>query len=513
MTAVRRVEADEQEALRFLMYTDFPTYAEANLKIRTKLGTIQPLKLNAAQLYVNKRAEEMKRRKGYVRMIVLKGRQQGISTFITARFYWLTSQRAGLRAFILTHEMGATDNLFAMTSRFHEHCPEELRPATKALNAKELTFASLDSSYGVGTAGNKAVGVSQTIQLFHGSEVALWPNADDHVTGIMQAVPLAPGTEVWLESTSRGMGNLFYLEVQKAIRGEGEFEFCFVPWFWQDEYRVPSLGEMVLDSEEAALVEAYGLDNDQIAWRRLKVVEMGPDKFRQEYPVTPEQAFEVSGPNVLIGSSLIRSAVDREVAPVDGPVIWGVDCSLGGDRSTLAKRKTNKLLEPVMELLKGQDSYDTIAVARAVLAEYRATPPSKRPSSICVDSIGIGAGVSAQMRSDNLPVIDVNVGERPSAKARFNRLRDELWWEVREWFSDMRTSMPLDEPLIFELAGVTFDNNTAAGRVKIEGKKDMIKRLKFSPDKAEAFMLTFAASDQPESGRSFEPAGYEGEVG
>jgi hypothetical protein len=511
MSAARKL--DEETAYRVVMRNDFVRYAETNLKIRTKGGRLEPLALNAAQIFVHQRAEEMKRRKGYVRMIVLKGRQQGISTYITGRFYWLTSQRKGQRAFILTHEMGATDNLFAMTSRFHEHCPDDLKPITKALNAKELTFASLDSSYGVGTAGNKAVGVSQTIQLFHGSEVALWPNADDHVAGIMQAVPLASGTEVWLESTSRGMGNLFYMEVQKAIRGEGEFEFCFVPWFWQPEYRIVVTAPMAYDGEEASLVEMHGLEPEQIAWRRLKIVEMGLARFKQEYPTSAEEAFEVSGPNVLIGSALIRSAVDREVAQVDGPIIWGVDCSLGGDKSTVAKRKTNKLLEPVLELLKGQDSYDTIAVARAVLHEFRSTPPSKRPSSICVDSIGIGAGVSAQMRADGLPVVDVNVSERTSAKARFARLRDELWWEVREWFSDMRVSMPLDESLIFELAGVTFDDKNSTGRVKIEGKKDMIKRLKYSPDRAEAFMLTFAASDLPDTGRSYEPPGYEGDVG
>ena len=511
MRTAEQIDAETQA--RLLLRNDFVKFAQDSLKIRTKVGKIEPLKLNSAQMHLHRAAEDMKRRKGYVRIITLKGRQQGISTYITGRFYWLTSLRRGLRAFILTHDMSATDNLFGMTSRYHDHCPDWIKPVTKAMSAKELTFDEVDCSFGVGTAGNKAIGVSQTIQLFHGSEVALWSNADDHMAGIMQAVPLAKGTEVWLESTSRGMGNLFYLEVQKAIRGEGSFEFVFIPWFWQSEYRLPVTTRLNLDNEEGALVDQHGLDQEQIAWRRAKIVEMGPQRFAQEYPSTPEQAFEVSGPNVLIGSNLIRAAVDREIEQVDGPIIWGVDCSLGGDRSTLAKRRTNKLLEPVMTLLKGQDSYDTIAVARAVLHEYRTTPPSKRPSSICVDSIGIGAGVAAQMREDHLPVIDVNVGERAAAKNRFNRLRDELWWDVREWFSDLRVSMPLDEALIFELAGITFDNNTQAGRIKIESKPDMIKRLKFSPDLAEAFMLTFASSDLPDKGRSYEPPSYEGGIG
>ena len=64
-----------------------------------------------------------------------------------------------------------------------------MRPSTGAANAKELYFDKLDSGYTVGTAGTKATGRSRTIHLFHGSEVAHWPNARDHFAGVMQAVP------------------------------------------------------------------------------------------------------------------------------------------------------------------------------------------------------------------------------------------------------------------------------------------------------------------------------------
>src|SRR3546814_7335312 len=106
---------------------------------------------------------------------------------ICARFYWKVTHGKGLRAFILTHRDQATANLFAMAKRFHDRVPRLVRPLTKASNAKELTFGRLDSGYQVGTAKAAGVGRSDTIQFFHGSEVAHWANADEHAAGALQA--------------------------------------------------------------------------------------------------------------------------------------------------------------------------------------------------------------------------------------------------------------------------------------------------------------------------------------
>jgi hypothetical protein len=73
-----------------------------------------------------------------------QGRQQGISTYIGGRFYWRTTHSKGVRCFILTHEQDATDNLFGMVERYHEHCPLLVKPSTGAANAKELSFRPLE---------------------------------------------------------------------------------------------------------------------------------------------------------------------------------------------------------------------------------------------------------------------------------------------------------------------------------------------------------------------------------
>jgi hypothetical protein len=492
---------------------DYPYFASECLVIRPKDPTkgLTPFVLNTAQTYLHKVAERQRAKTGKVRIIVLKGRQEGISTYVCGRLYWRASFSRGIRAFILTHLATATDNLFGMTQRFHQNSP--LAPATGKASANELSFAKLDSSYKVGTARTEGVGRSDTIQFFHGSEVPLWDNAKEHVAGIMEAVPDMPGTEVWLEGTSQGMGNVFYEYWVKAVKGQSSFEAVFIPWFWQAEYRAAVPEGFHPTTDEQEIIDLYGLDDEQVLWRRSKIAEMGIEKFKREYPCTPEEAFQETGADVLIGSKLVRAAIGRDVRQVEAPIIWGIDCArFGDDDNTIAKRRGNKLLEPVRVILPGVANTDTMAVARAIKREFQTTPPSKRPAWICIDAIGIGAGVADRCREDGLPAMDVNVAEKPSSREKFNRLRDELWWDMREWFEDMRTSMPEDEALLLEISAVTYDE-TSAGRIKIEAKKDMKKRLGFSPDRAEAFLMTFAASDQSESKRSYEPGSVEADVG
>jgi hypothetical protein len=95
---------DEVVELRKKLLLDFPFYASTCIRIRTKSGQIKPLVLNSAQKHLHERLEAQKREKGFVRALVLKGRQQGISTYTEARFFWLVTHHFGKRAFILTHD-------------------------------------------------------------------------------------------------------------------------------------------------------------------------------------------------------------------------------------------------------------------------------------------------------------------------------------------------------------------------------------------------------------------------
>ena len=305
--AVMPASRDPQARQR--LDADYPRFAGEILRIRTKGGAIKALIFNRAQHHVHAALEAQREHLGRVRALILKGRQQGCSTYIGGRYYHRASRGRGLRAFILTHEARATHNLFEMVERFHANCPEAEKPVTGAANAEELAFSALDSGFKVGTAGTKGVGRSATIQLFHGSEVAFWPFAETHAAGALQAVPNEPGTEVILESTANGIGNFFHRKWREAETGLSEYIAIFVPWFWQDEYRIPAGRAFRLDAAEGEYAALYGLEPDQMAWRRLKIAELGDELlFRQEYPATAAEAFQMSGHDSYLAPMLLARA-------------------------------------------------------------------------------------------------------------------------------------------------------------------------------------------------------------
>lgn len=295
-------------ALRQRLKDSFPLYAKKCLFIRTKDGRVEQLQLNKAQLYMHDYLEKQLAEKGRVRAIILKGRQQGCSTYVEARYFWKVTHRRGVRAFILTHLDEATQNIYGMVKRFFDNCPLVVRPSISASNAKELVFNKLDSSYRVGTAKSSGTGRGDTLQYFHGSEVAYWSNAEEHVSGVLQAVPDLKGTEVILESTAAGAQGLFYHMCKAAQAGHGEYQLIFVPWFWQDEYRKDAV-DFTATAEELSLKEQYGLDDLQLVWRRAKIAEFSGDisRFRREYPCTIDEAFSIE----VIGALWTRELINK----------------------------------------------------------------------------------------------------------------------------------------------------------------------------------------------------------
>lgn len=282
-----------EKEIRQKLKDDFVHYASRCLNITTKDGTLSKFTLTESQEYIHEQIEKQLRETGRVRALIVKARQIGASTYTEGRYYWKTTHRKGVKAFILTHKSDSTSNLYDMVKRFHEHCPPLVKPQTSKSNAKELVFNVLDSGYKLGTAGSDSVGRGMTIQYFHGSEVAYWPNEDEIVAGVLQAVPNCAGSEIILESTANGHGGLFHQMCMKALEGIGDYQLIFVPWFWQKEYRRELPENFVLTSDEEVYKEEHQLDDEQIYWRRNKIYEFvgGISQFRREYPATVLEAF------------------------------------------------------------------------------------------------------------------------------------------------------------------------------------------------------------------------------
>lgn len=480
---------NEFEAREFARQ-NYDIYAQEFLFIRSKSGEIQPLIFNQAQNQLHEKIEKQKAETGRVRALILKGRQQGCSTYVGGRFYHQTSNYRGLRTFILTHEQEATTNLFNMVERFHSLMHPGLKPSTGASNRKELIFDQLDSGYRVGTAGTKGVGRSSTIQLFHGSEVAFWPFADTHAAGVLQAVPNEPGTEIILESTANGLGNLYHQMWQAAEVGANGYIPIFIPWYIQEEYREPLPEGFEPDDDETEYMELHGLNLEQIVWRRKKIIELGdPLLFKQEYPATAAEAFQTTGIESWINSEDVIRARKQEPYKTNVPVVAGFDPAReGDDRDAWIYRQGLNAFG-----LEYKD-FKTFPEKLAYCIEKL---KSDKPyvTTLFIDYGGAGWEIGGMLREagfdDRIKI--VNFGSTAGKKDAYVNKRAEMYGELKKWLANENEppSIPDSNALHADLTAASYGYDSRT-RLKLERKAEIKKRFLRSPDGADALALTFA---------------------
>lgn len=297
-------------------------YIENFLKIRTKDGTIEPLIMNAPQLRLYNAIKEQWQKGKPVRIIILKARQMGFSTVTEAVIFFLTATGRNTESMIVAHKEEATSNLFRMSKRFYDELPPQIAPMQRASNAQELVFdtpaRSSDKGAGLGsrircaTAGGSGVGRSYTLRCLHLSELAFWPgNKSETYSGLAQAVPDRAGTMIIIESTANGYDE-FKKMWDNAVKAQKEdtdgFIPIFFPWYEMAEYRRTPRPDFKRTEEEEKLAETFGLDDEQLAWRRWCIATTcagNVDMFRQEYPSSPDEAFISTGRCVFDKDKLV----------------------------------------------------------------------------------------------------------------------------------------------------------------------------------------------------------------
>lgn len=498
----------EERQIRKRLRSDFPYYARRALKIRTKSGAITPFVLNEVQREIHRQIEEQRERTGMVRVILLKCRQPGASTYVGGRYYWRVTHAHGLRVFILTHSDSATNNLFAMVKRFQDQCPAVVRPETRVSNAKELDFGALDSSYRVGTAKAAGVGRSDTIQLFHGSEVAHWSQADQHAQGILQAIPREKGTEVILESTANGLGGLFYSMAKKAERGEGDYILIFIAWFMHTEYRAEPPEGWTPPPEFGEYERLHKLDREQIYWCWLKNGELATAnaaptdavywQFRQEYPATSQEAFQATAEGAFVRSDLVVMAkaaqLDRNE---NAPVIFGLDVAGGGGDETVLICRQARVAGHYMRNGEAFSVFErwNIADQMEIAGKIARLLDEHEPEALFID-VGGGYGSGVYDRLVELgyeaKVHPVQFGSSPYDPERYANKRAEMWGLMRDWLAEPGgADVPDDDLLHTHICAPKFRLNSN-DQIVLEDKAKIKARLQLSPDIGDALALTFA---------------------
>lgn len=287
---------------------NFEWYALEYLKIKTKKGEVRPLELNVAQKIVYEVIKRLRAAKRPVKLVILKARQQGISTLAEGLIFHDTATREGRKSKIVAHDPDSTSSIFEMTKFYYDNLPNTVAPKKRYDNTKRLVFENPDeesrkenpglrSSLQVATANKKEVRGS-TVQNFHASEIAFWPDAEKLMLAALQEVPDHSDTIVILESTANGVGGYFYNTYWAAKSGQNDFEAIFLPWHIFPEYSRTVEPGFILTKAEEELKILYKLTDEQLSWRRWAIANKCGDseiQFRQEYPSSDREAFIVSG--------------------------------------------------------------------------------------------------------------------------------------------------------------------------------------------------------------------------
>ena len=494
---------------------DFSRYAKQALVLHTTRDVWQPFVLKPAQAFLHTEIERQKRETGRVRVLLLKARQIGASSYLCGRVHrdmQLAQMRAPVRALLVAQTDRTAQHLMGIHRIFAGNGPAKLtQPVVRG--SDHAMVLENGSRIDARTATNPEAGRGQTYSRIHASELAFWPDAEAHDSTTFVQVSKEPGTEITIESTAQGATGSFYARWQaaKSAGPEGEWLPVFVPWYMEPEYAIPVPAGFRLSHEapndlvpsEVEYREEHGLSLEQMAWRRREIEDKsqsgrdGALVVAAEFPASPEEAF-LSGDAESFISPMHVAAARKRNAPVVGlaarhPLVMGVDPAPehGSSRTAIIFRRADIAYELQRILLPPEQLRQRIyEIAR-----------ENDVALLCIDeSEGVGHYLVTSLRTAQgmgQRVMGVRFGDTAHDTTRYANRRAEMYDRMRQW---MVTGQIPDEPsapgrstLASELLGVR--RRPDERRIMLERKAEVIKRIGFSPDGADALALTFAGPE------------------
>ena len=352
------------------------------------------------------------------------------------------------------------DVLFSEIAKWHSKMPEALRSEIEVTSDRAVLASNPTQAFAVARTARQEK--PEALQGFHGENLLF---VLDEASGIYDIVfEVAEGALTAPNAKALMCGN--------PTRSQG--------YFYDSHTRLKGLWHTM----RVSCLDSHRVSPEYVESCKIRYGE-GSNAFR----VRVLGDFPTGDDDAIIPLWLAEEAIGRDIRDdKSAPIVWGVDVArYGDDRTTLCKRRKNRVLEPIMSWR----NLDTMQTASLVTSEFENA--KEPPDEILVDVIGVGAGVVDRLRENGLPVRGVNVAESPSVKERFHRLRDELWWMAREWFEQRAGSIPDQEELVRELSMPRYKD--MGSKIRVESKSEVKSRTihKESPDLADAFILTFAS--------------------
>lgn len=229
-----------------------------------------------------------------------------------------------------------------------------------------------------------------------------------------------------------------------------------------------------------------------LKWAREQIEKYGRDSYVVRVNILGQ--FPTRQADKLLDIADVEAAMQRTLAPRawegEARVIGADIARYGDDASTFFPRQGRMAFQ-----VKEFRGLDTVQVGDELIRSIE----KWRAHAANVDEGGVGAGTLDHCRNRGYghKVYGVQFGMRAQEHERFENRRVEMHWRAAEWVKG-GGCLPKDPLLAQELAAPIywFDKR---GRVCLEQKADIKKRIGRSPDRADGFVLTFANDFGPAS--------------
>ncbi|MFH1547385.1 MAG: hypothetical protein ABIC57_02775 [bacterium] len=187
--------------------------------------------------------------------------------------------------------------------------------------------------------------------------------------------------------------------------------------------------------------------------------------------------------DTLIAFSWIHGAIEADVLSSSMEKVIGMDIArFGSDETVAIYREGDEVKE--IRSWKHKDVMESVGRLISFFDEINADYAN-------IDEIGIGSGAVDRMKEQGYRVNGINFGASAIKKDTYLNLRAEAYWNLRKRFQERRISIPEnDQNLINELSQLKYDF-LSTGKIRIESKEDIKKRIGRSPDRADALALAF----------------------
>jgi len=295
------------------------------------------------------------------------------------------------------------------------------------------------------------------------------------------------------------MGNMFYDMCSTAMKAKSNkhdkqgnsiqslYRLIFVPWYWQEEYALEAPANFKHTKEELELRDLYGVNKDQLFWRRMKIIEFQEDgksgifSFKQEYPFNANEAFQTSG-DALISAENMYKARKSNYDDSTAPIIFGVDPSgTGKDKAALVIRQGRKVIY--------FETWDDIR-PMAFVGKLAVFASKYKPLRIFVD-YGHGYAVADRLKELKYKGVQhVHFGEKADEDLIYENKRAEMWMRMQEWFKGV-ANIPDDDEFQSDLQCMPDSQTSSNSRIILASKKEIKRLYKKSPDIGDALALTF----------------------